>query len=218
MIAVSTSLSHLFGAARDQGPRPTCLPFAASDSHAACRTDWKPLSVEYLCHYAGDAAAGITQGVSLKDALKCLKQNGQPIEDDYPYEPNGPTGSPPTISPERLFFCEGTETKPTLDDVIEPIEKGLPVLVVMSISDAFYQPDSNAYITANEPVDLARIHAVIATAVGEANGRVCVQIRNSWGHAWGDRGYAWVDATYFEARLYQTAVLDIGGDHGALAA
>ena len=34
-IAVECDLGSLFGAARDQGDRPTCLAFAASDAHAA---------------------------------------------------------------------------------------------------------------------------------------------------------------------------------------
>lgn len=218
MITVLKSLSHLFGPARDQGPRPTCLPFAASDSHAAGRNGWEPLSVEYLCHHAGDAAAGISHGLSLTDTLDCLKSLGQPVESEYPYQPSGPAVSPPQIPSERLFRCGGTETSPTLDDVVRPIEADRPVLTVMSISDAFYMPDANAYIRSTESVDPSRMHAVIATAIGEANGRTCIQVRNSWGTKWGEQGYAWVDSTYLEVRLHQTAILDIGTQHGVLAA
>ncbi len=218
MITVVKSLSHQFGPARDQGARPTCMTFAASDSHAAGRNDWHPLSVEYLCHFAGDASAGITKGIALKDALFALESQGQPVENDYPYLPGGPTSGPPTIPAERLFRCSGVQMTPSLDDVIKPIESDRPVLIVMSISDAFYLPDSNAYISSTEPVDVSRIHAVIGTAIGEANGRTCIQIRNSWGMGWGDQGYSWIDADYLEVRLYQTAILDVGAQNGVLAA
>ncbi len=37
---VQQDLRFRFGTARDQGARPTCLAFAASDTHAALRTPW----------------------------------------------------------------------------------------------------------------------------------------------------------------------------------
>lgn len=218
MIIVRKSLSHLFGQARDQGQRPTCLPFAASDGHAACRDIWEDLSVEYLCHFAGDVSAGFTKGVRLSDALTALRVHGQPVESDYPYESSGARSDPPEFPPGRVFRCTGLETSPTLNDVVDPIERDRPVLIVMSISDAFYVPGADAHIASNEPEDPSRVHAVVATAYGQKSGATCVQIRNSWGESWGDSGYAWLDAEYLKLRLYQTAVLEIGVGHGNIAA
>ncbi len=122
-------------------PRPTCLLFAASDNHAANRIGWSPLSVEYLCFHTGDAAAGITHGVALNDALASLKKSGQPIESDYPFQLKGPLNSPPAFSEDRLFRCDGKQLTATFDDITSPIASGHPVLIVMSISDAFYTQD-----------------------------------------------------------------------------
>lgn len=46
------TLGGLFGPARDQGARPTCLAFAASDLHAGVREAWTPLSCEFLFYHA----------------------------------------------------------------------------------------------------------------------------------------------------------------------
>ena len=51
-IIVLRDLRKHFGDARDQGPRPTCLSFAASDAHAALRTGWTPLSCEFAFYQA----------------------------------------------------------------------------------------------------------------------------------------------------------------------
>lgn len=207
MISETQSLLHLFGTARDQGSRPTCLPFAASDHHAALRDGWVPLSPEYICSRAGDAATGVTVGLSLEQALGVLDVDGQPVEQDYPYQPNGSTTMTRVVPTEKCHQCDGNETSPSVDDIVQPIENGQPVLVIMSISDAFYRPDKNHYITSTEAVDNSRVHAVVAVSTGEARGRRCIQVRNSWGLLWGHNGYAWVDADYLLPRLFKTAIL-----------
>jgi hypothetical protein len=47
-IIVRKDLRGRFGPARDPGARPTCLAFAASDTHAATRDPWAELCCEYL--------------------------------------------------------------------------------------------------------------------------------------------------------------------------
>ena len=46
-VEVDVDLRGEFGPVRDQGSRPTCLAFAASDSHAGVRAGWRPLSCEF---------------------------------------------------------------------------------------------------------------------------------------------------------------------------
>ena len=53
----SVDLRSLFGPVGDQGPRPTCLAFAASDAHAALRSGWVPLSREYAFYQVAARAA-----------------------------------------------------------------------------------------------------------------------------------------------------------------
>ena len=85
MIEVVRDLRSAFGPVRDQGDRPTCLAFAVSDAHAAIRSDWEPLSIEYLFYHAqrlGGRSAG--QGCALQDALRVLRTDGQPHENGWP--------------------------------------------------------------------------------------------------------------------------------------
>lgn len=52
LIVAIKDLRSAFGPGRNQGARPTCLAFAASDTHAALRADWSPLSCEFAFYHA----------------------------------------------------------------------------------------------------------------------------------------------------------------------
>ena len=86
-IAVKTDLRPLFGPVRDQGPRPTCLAFAASDVHAALRGGpWAQLSCEYLFYHAqrrGNKKPH--EGALLPAVLEAVRHDGQPHEAGWPY-------------------------------------------------------------------------------------------------------------------------------------
>ena len=76
---IKTDLRRLFGPVRDQGQRPTCLAFAASDVHAALRGAWSPLSCEYIFFRAQQRSKRKpTEGATLPSMLEALRDDGQP--------------------------------------------------------------------------------------------------------------------------------------------
>src|SRR3984885_8687987 len=108
MIKSLVDLRGNFGPARDQSPRPTCMAFAASDAHAAARTGWAPLSVEWACYHALNREGGLPDdGVTLGAILATIKFDGQPVEAEWPYIKTEITNvnswKPPKPS-NRLFF------------------------------------------------------------------------------------------------------------------
>jgi hypothetical protein len=65
-VTIDCDLRSMFGPVRDQGARPTCLAFAASDAHAAVRPDWVPLSCEFAYYHALKRdGAGSSKGATL---------------------------------------------------------------------------------------------------------------------------------------------------------
>lgn len=82
------SPSAIRPSAQPQGSRPTCLAFAASDTHAALRGPWAPLSCEYLFYHAQRRTSrSPTQGALPTAILAALRENGQPEENRWPYQP-----------------------------------------------------------------------------------------------------------------------------------
>jgi C1A family cysteine protease len=211
MIESLVDLRGSFGSARDQDPRPTCMAFAASDAHAAARNGWDPLSTEWAYYHALKRDGGLPdQGVTLDAVLATIKSDGQPVEAEWPYI-KAPIADPkswkPPAAAKQLFFRDHNACSVTVQGVIENLNAGTPVLITMTLSNAFFRPDAEGIVERNEPTDPKRHHAVIAVGHGQRGAAGFVLIRNSWGEAWGLKGHAWIAVDYLRSRLTGAAIM-----------
>lgn len=213
LITATKNLRSQFGPARNQGQRPTCLAFAASDAHAALRDGWAPLSCEYAFYHA-QRRAGLppTGGARLSAMLDVLRNDGQPEENGWPYlgalpAVSGTWAPPKTIG--TLFGRAGQVEKPQLDDIIAWIDKDCPVLILTMLSPSFYNPSADGVVdpAAGERPEPKRRHALVACGHGKVDGQRALLARNSWGSRWGQEGYAWLTEAFLAPRLYAAAVL-----------
>ena len=212
-VTATIDLRHLFGPARDQGARPTCLAFAASDVHAALRGVWSPLSCEYVFHRAQARTARTPhEGATLTGMLDALREDGQPAETGWPYLTVVPANTnlwQPPAGATPLFRRAGAAGANTVNAIISHLDAKQPVITLMRLSRSFYRvgPDGIIDEAANEPPDFHRRHAVIAVGHGTAKGQRAILIRNSWGSAWGDHGYAWITEKFLLPRVFRLAQL-----------
>jgi hypothetical protein len=224
-IAVSVDLRPLFGAARNQGPRPTCLAFAASDAHAGLRSGWVLLSCEYLFYHAQRRARRPpSKGAVLSSVLDALRNDGQPEEEGWPYlaaTPVDPSAWVPPADIGRLFGRAGEESHATVDRVIYELDQGRPVIILLTLSRAFYAPTAQGVVhpASGEVPEPARRHAVVGVGHGAVDGQRAILIRNSWGPRWGDVGYGWLTEDFLHPRVFAAATLmeevDVSGRSAA---
>jgi len=213
VIVASVDLRPLFGPPRNQGQRPTCMAFAASDAHAALRSPWAPLSCEYAFYQAQRRASrSPNKGALLSSMLEALRHDGQPEESGWPYLPSTPNDaaswSPPNnVGP--LFGRAGLKSNHVVDRVIAELDQGRPVIVLMMLSRAFFNPSSEAVIhpATGEFPEPQRRHAVIAVGHGKVDSYRAILARNSWGPRWGHGGYGWLTEPFFGPRIFAAAVL-----------
>lgn len=210
-ITIAQDLRPTFGPARDQDPRPTCMAFAASDAHAGARPGWEPLSVEWAYYHALKRDGSKPHdGVCLATMLATLKGDGQPVESAWPYisslftdlqnyKPPGTVGS--------VFRRDHVPTTATVDEMIAQLDRGHPVLFTMSISRSFFTVLQTGIISAVEPVEPNRVHALVAVGHGSAGSDKYILVRNSWGQGWAMNGYAWLHTDYLKPRLLVAATM-----------
>lgn len=211
-ICIITDLRKSFGPIRDQGPRPTCLAFAASDAHAAARGDpWDPLSCEYAYYRAVKRqGGGPLDGTTVPAMLAVLEQDGQPREADWPYLPTAPIDTSlwqPPAGLNRFYKRKGNYMSGDFGKITRSMDAGIAVIVVMTISRAFFVPTADAIVAGTEPVVPSLLHAVVAVAHATDGVERLILVRNSWGAGWGDRGHAWLAEHYAAPRIVDLAVL-----------
>ena len=213
MIDIVRDLRPLFGPARDQGARPTCLAFAASDTHAGLRDGWAPLSCEFA-FYAAQKRAGRppTSGALLSTMLDALRLDGQPDEKGWPYLAAVPADHrlwtpPATVGP--LYGRNGQRDGTDLSSILAALDRDTPVLMLTLLSRSFFQPRGDGVVDpANDELpEPAQRHAVVAVGHGTVDGTPAILIRNSWGPGWGLEGHAWLTERFLAPRLFATANL-----------
>lgn len=212
-IIVHTDLRSDLGAARDQGPRPTCLAFAASDAHAALRPGWTPLSTEFAFYHAQRRAGRAPNvGAVLSEMLATLRLDGQPEEARWPYlsvTPNDHKAWRPPADVGKRFGRDGKAHAALLDGIVAELDVGRPVILLMELSRAFYKPTPHAVVhpELGEVPEPSRRHAVVAVGHGAIDGERAVLVRNSWGTGWGSAGHGWLTETFLKPRLFAAALL-----------
>ena len=213
MIDIVRDLRPLFGPARDQGARPTCLAFAASDTHAGLRDGWAPLSCEFA-FYAAQKRAGRppTSGALLSTMLDALRLDGHPDEKGWPYLAAVPADlrlwtPPATVGP--LYGRNRQRDGTDLSSILAALDRDTPVLTLTMLSRSFFQPRGDGVVDpANDELpEPAQRHAVVAVGHGTVDGTPAILIRNSWGPGWGLEGHAWLTERFLAPRLFATANL-----------
>ena len=216
-----TDMREDLGLVRDQGRRPTCLSFAASDAHryALGHTDW--LCVEWLYFYAAKrAGTGPHCGTTMPDTQAILRGTGQPIEAAWPYSPAWPDPASwqPPARVSSLYTCESSSFAPSLDGIRAELLAGRPVVVGVFLSRTYRFPADWTHIGTevllapdrHEPIDRNDGHAMVIVGHGRHEGAPVMLLRNSWGSRWGHEGHAWVREDCLAPRLVGAFVIEKG--------
>lgn len=201
-INTEIDLSGVCHAVRDQGARATCLACATSDAHAM-EHSCAALSAEFLFYHAIKVAkvGNLADGILFEEAAQALAKEGQPVEQEWPYSPVQPSA---WIPPEVTNIWRGTlnhEQANAINAISALVRSGRPVVLGIQLSAAFLAPDALDHTISAAGSGFAG-HAVLVVGLGrDATNSLFFRVRNSWGGAWADGGYAWLQADYLADKL-----------------
>jgi hypothetical protein len=159
-ITVRKDLRGRFGPARDQGTRPTCLAFAASDAHAATQEPWADLSCEHLFYSAKQYDGTPPQnGARMSSIRHVLEYVGQPVESAWSYLKKLPDDIrmwKPPAKIGKLFTCSSKDAGDGFDEAWDAIMSGSPALIGMTTSPGFNNWDADGVIDAKGVTSVPR--------------------------------------------------------------
>lgn len=208
----------------DQGPRPTCVPFALACTHEAERHDRDEdfrAAIEPVWWYLHERGRTSPQGVLLREAAAAVAIVGHCHDQDWPYDdalgadtqpPPSAVGDPPWRQARMRWLRlahDGIE-----DNLEERLAAGHPVVVVIEVTDSFLAPAPDGYVAVPDiRVPTGGYHAVVVVGAwtDPVYGRVLL-IRNSWGPWWGAGGYCLLPVDYLINFGGQAAYLEVASD------
>lgn len=198
LMNIQFDLRAYWAEVRDQGPRNSCLACAASDAHMFAQKLDHPLSAEYLfCKSASYMPnKDVSKGASIEAMALALENHGQPSESEWPYAFTQPVPwTPPAVTSiwhGKLNFSFG---------MIGDLSSQLPFFLVIKLTDGFFKPPGPAFVISETGAGFGG-HAVLAVGMASNSaGLTYILIRNSWGEAWADKGYAWLPVSYLTDKL-----------------
>jgi papain like protease len=212
MIAIKVDLSSRLGSARDQGKRPTCIAFAASDCHRANRLDAiGPLSVEYAFFHAlkrKGRPIHEKSAVGAKHISEAIEIDGQPEELGWPYLNALPSDLALYVPPSNAGTLHSTPAKVDLsakvDAICDLLDQGRPPVILFKPTLGFHRATAGAIVHHSQgDRQTGRGHAVVGVGWGKisSSGSRAVFIRNSWGVKWCDSGHAWLAEDYLDTQM-----------------
>lgn len=204
-IKIIIDLRSEFGPIRDQGPRPTCMAFAASDAHSFSRQSTEALSSEYAYFHAVQRRehANRSTGVSFSAMAEAISQDGQPSEAGWPYNPRLSAIDEwlPPDDPGQLFYRETEQLSGNLNAIYNRLDQRQPLIIGLQLSLSFFQLGLGGVVNASATEPTIGTHALVVVGYGQTNNRRCLLVRNSWGDGWADHGYGWIHEDYIKPRL-----------------
>lgn len=204
---VSLDLSDKLLEVRDQGFRPTCLAFAASEVHSIKHGLGAWLSPEYLYHRAGARMANWDYfcGLGFDKVLESLSEDGQPPEPICPYQDVTCAQVQPVDTHEEVVVCASKILEMRPSEIYERGQAGSLLVLGINLTSQFQAVIGAPYVIdfQNKPPEDG--HAVVLSGLAQnEEGQRFFRIKNSWGRDWADSGHVWLSEQFLEKYLIAT--------------
>ena len=191
---------------RDQGPRGTCLAFAATAAHEAAGTaPTRADLAEEVLYWGCKRVDGEREpGSAFTSLAAALGRWGQPDEEHWPYDAARDdrsaayTPPPGALDPEICRTATLHQIETTIAAIRDQLRRGRAVALGLWLTAGFFSAPRGRIPAPGARESRLDGHAVLV--VGYEEGAVPEQgsliVRNSWGDGWGEGGYGYLPYAY----------------------
>ena len=150
----------------------------------------------------GDRIDGDSRGsTSIPSALGGIAADGQATEADWPYgNPLFDAGPPATVSADKCFKPGASRSlgRPSLAELAQLLSTSAAVVLRVAVVFPAWAAAANSGVVDAPPGQVASdLHAILAVGVQKLNGADVIEFKNSWGEAWGDKGFGYLTSAYW---------------------
>jgi C1A family cysteine protease len=189
---------------RDQGYRPTCLAFAASEIHSLAQDLNQWLSPEYLYQRANERSGEKTyfNGLTFENTVSSIREDGQPLELHCTYQAVEchEVQAVPNSSTIMTYSMQKSAMTPT--EIYEAALTGTLFVLGIELTHQFQTVITAPFVIDLEDAPPEDGHAVVLSALGKTPaGEKLFRIKNSWGVGWADQGHVWLTEKFLEKYL-----------------
>jgi len=187
----------------DQGPTSTCAANAYCDALETLMPDpVVQLSREFAYYNSrrSHGEEGVDGGTYLRNMFAAGAKLGCSPEDLWPFDVNHINERPPVCAYEagydyriKAYYRIATTRSSRGDDIEAAVRMGHPVVLSMQVGKPFSQyTRGSTELVWHAPTHPIGLHAMVVVGVRRNSvSERQFKLRNSWGTAWGDGGYAW---------------------------
>jgi len=180
---------------KDAGKYDYCDP-ALSDNLRLDRV-FSPAYLYYFINGGRDKGASLLAGLQASKGKGAAKWSAMPYDETRYMDPPKPGVAAGALKP--AFQQWGKVDSSDLNDVRGQLAAGLPIVFGAAVDDSFDKGKGTGWVWQGPPKGATTSgHALLAVGYDDVTGSVT--ILNSWGKAWGDRGFGKVSYAAFTDR------------------
>ena len=219
MLPERVDLSSRFPKPGDQKQQGSCTAWAVAygaRSYYDGMKDGKSLSPQsafspaFIFNQLRHSNPSQCYGSSIRDALNLLVDQGVARMDEVPYTDQNCSQIPSARVKASASLNKIKSWKSIKKGQIETVKGelylGNPVIVAMALSDSFSRVNSSTVFN-DVSSKVQSYHAMNVIGYDDQIG--AFKLLNSWGSAWGDRGYGWVDYDTLKVRGEEYYVMQL---------